>query len=59
LEQAAQHLVGGGLGWILPVKLNYQRPEGGSNPEVGSRPAAKPLNQGVSLLLSNPKFWRK
>jgi hypothetical protein len=48
--KASQPLVGGGLGWILPVNLNYQHPKGGSDPEVGSYPTAKPLNQGVRRL---------
>jgi hypothetical protein len=46
--KAAQPLVGGGLGWILPANLDYQHPKVGSDPEVGTSPAAKPLNQGVS-----------
>jgi hypothetical protein len=45
--KSAQPLVGVGLGGIQPVNLNYQHPEVGSDPEVGTRPAAKPLNQGV------------
>ncbi len=51
-KKAAQNLVGDGLGGILPANLNYQHPKGGSDPEVGSHPAAKPLNQQESAA-----FW--
>ena len=37
---------------ILPANLDYRHPEAGSDPEVGSRPAAKPLNQGVGRFLA-------
>lgn len=49
--QAAQSLVGGGLGGILPTNLNYRQPEVDPDPEVGTHPAAKPLNQGVGPLV--------
>jgi hypothetical protein len=48
-KKAAQPLVGGGLGGILPANLDYRHPKGGSDPEVGSHPAANPLNQGVGF----------
>lgn len=33
---------------ILPVNVNYRHLKGDPDLEVGTRPAAKPLNQGVS-----------
>jgi hypothetical protein len=43
----AQPLVGVGLGGIQPVNWDYRCLKGDPDPEVGFRPAAKPLNQGV------------